>query len=91
MLMDESISKGEEKPKPRNSTTEKENKTKNTIQPDPPISVIGKKEGRNWGSIVDRMLLPITLIIVWQAMLSADYASVKQRPLLNPIALLALL
>jgi len=77
--MDESISKGEEKPKPRNSTTEKENKTKNTIQPDPPISVIGKKEGRNWGSIVDRMLLPITLIIVWQAIRSADYASVQAK------------
>ncbi len=73
--MNKSVSKGEEKPKPESTTNHKKDNTDHIVRPDPPINVIVKKEGHDWGSIVEWVMLAITAIVAIFAMKTARYAS----------------
>jgi hypothetical protein len=70
-----SIAKSENKPKPEETTGNKKEHSEYSIQTDSPLDVVVKKEGRNWGSYAEWVMVVITAIGAVFIVLTVKYAS----------------
>ncbi|MGA9364732.1 MAG: hypothetical protein WBW16_10220 [Bacteroidota bacterium] len=73
--MEEPISTSKDEPKPEETASDQKQKTECVIHGDSPTTVIVRKEGTNWGSVVEWVLVSITLALAYFTWKTAQYAS----------------